>query len=236
MLLLLGLSLIFKHFYGCLLILFLPLSSFAAYFLLFSPWPKTYLQTSPYSLNHFFAPSLSLPLPFCFLPLLFFGLRLCLLFISDSTPMCHLPHLCPQQTPHHPLSSSWHPLYPKYCSLIGHLEQNAVWNIKWKGLWEKKMIYPSQTQTVRWNEETEPFPKINLIWMIDFCGVSYLLGICSNPTLFMINVDCQAPKPLVPKTPNQVPIRSKTKRDWAGWGWHLNAVGHHRPLPPPPPM
>ena len=132
----------------------------------------------------------------------------------------------------------WHPLYPKYCSLIGHLEQNAlaVWNMKWKGLWEKKMIYPSQTQTVRWNEETEPFPKINLIWMIDFCGVSYLLGICSNPTLIMINVDCQAPKPLVPKTPNQVPIRSKTKRDWAGWGWHLNAVGQHRPLPPPPPM
>ena len=137
---------------------------------------------------------LLLPFPFLFLSVF------CLLFISDSTPMCHLPHLCPQQTPHHPLSSSWHPLYPKYCSLIGHLEQNAVWNIKWKGLWEKKMIYPSQTQTIRWNEETEPFPKINLIWMIDSCGVSYSLGICSNPTLIMINVDCQAPKPLVPKT------------------------------------
>ena len=38
------------------------------------------------------------------------------------------------------------------------------------------------------------------------------------------------PKPLVPKpprpNPNQVPIRSKTKRDW---GWHLIAPGHHPP-------
>ena len=56
LLLLLWLSLIFKHFYGCLLFLFLPLWSFAAYLLLFSPSPKTYLETSPYSLNHFFAP------------------------------------------------------------------------------------------------------------------------------------------------------------------------------------
>ena len=125
LLLLLWLSLIFKHFYGCLLFLFLPLWSFAAYLLLFSPSPKTYLETSPYSLNHFFAPSLSLPLPFCISLLWLFGLRLCLLFISDSTPMCLLPHLRPQQTPHHPCSSSWHLFYPKCCSLIGHLNQNA---------------------------------------------------------------------------------------------------------------